>query len=346
MSEYSRLFDGWVTRYKLNRPLNKYELHNRLSVKKPVELPPLDKGIIKLNSSFMEYVDRYFFWRGWAAMSGGIVGGPMLFFTLLFGFTIYTPPNSGIMSVEHVLAGWLATISYGSMVVWIYFLAIRRDFFCHTHYPIRFNRKNRKVYIFQRKSLGGILEADWEKVYWIIGKIKDAPRMTYDLRGHILDDVGLIRHTFSVGHCSKNWVETLQHWEMIRRYMEDSPADLPFPPLRLFVCIEPTFRNAFINQAGAVDGFKSLPSLIFASSWAFFRWISQRTCRKPQWPADIEAACQIDNDDPYRQPEPWRMGEVLGMTEEDHQKGTEYTLQANATAAVHAQAHPEPRVSD
>ena len=61
MSEYSRLFDGWLTRYKLNRPLNKYELANRLNIEKPIDLPPLDKGIIKLNSNFIEYVDRYFF---------------------------------------------------------------------------------------------------------------------------------------------------------------------------------------------------------------------------------------------------------------------------------------------
>ncbi|MBD8793400.1 hypothetical protein IFR09_15625 [Pseudomonas syringae] len=288
-----------------------------------------------------------FFGAAGRQWGGGLAASTWLYFTYLAGTTIYAPFNNGRHpSNALIIEGWITTILLACFFIITCIYTIKKDFLCYTHYPIRLNRKNRKVYVFQHNGPAGILETDWEKVYWIIGKIKDAPRMTYDLRGHILDDDGLIRHTFSVGHCSKNWVETLQHWEMIRRYMEDSPADLPFPPLRLFVCTKPTLRNAFIYQAIAVDGFKSLPSLIFASSWAFFRWISQRTCRKPQWPADIEAACQIDDDDPYRQPEPWRMGEVLGMTEEDHQKGTEYTLQANATAAVHAQAHPEPRVSD
>lgn len=75
MSEYSRIFDGWLTRYKVNRPLNKYELTYRLKALDAISLPPVDKGAVKMNGGFIEYVDRYFFWRGWAAMGFLMVGG-------------------------------------------------------------------------------------------------------------------------------------------------------------------------------------------------------------------------------------------------------------------------------
>lgn len=347
MSEYSRMFDGWLTRYKLNRPLNKYELNNRLELGHPIKLPPMDKGVLRVNSSFIEYVDRYFAWRGWAAMGFAMVGGVLLYFALLFGLTIYVPPSNGAgITTAHIMFGWYATALYASMFVGVCYLLGRKDFFRYTHYPIRFNRKIRKVYIFQYNGPGGVLDVDWESAYWFVGKIRDGRRLSYDLRCHILDDAGIIRHTFSVGSSCEYRAEVLQHWEMIRRYMEESPAALPFPPLHLSINTESTLWNCFVIQAGAVNGLKSLPLMVYGSIWAFFRWISQKTCRAPLWPAEIEAACQISEDDPYRQPEPWRMAEIHGVTDEDARKSIEYTQQAHAAAQDYEQANPVPPGGD
>lgn len=130
MSEYSRMFDGWLTRYKLNRPLNKYELNNRLELGHPIKLPPMDKGVLRVNSSFIEYVDRYFAWRGWAAMGFAMVGGVLLYFALLFGLTIYVPPSNGAgITTAHIMFGWYATALYASMFVGVCYLLGRKDFF-------------------------------------------------------------------------------------------------------------------------------------------------------------------------------------------------------------------------
>ena len=345
MSEYSRIFDGWLTRYKLNRLLNKYELENRLELDEAITTPSIDKGVTKLNGSFAEYVDRYFFWRGWAAMSCVVPAAICLYFALQMGLLIYTPIDGELPSGELFFAGWIVTVLIGLLIIGLCVFAIKKDFFCYTHYPIRFNRKNRKVYIFQHNGPGGVIDIDWEKSYWIVGKIRDGWHSSYDLRCHILDNDGLIRHTFSVGGESSYRAEILQHWEMIRRYMEESPAALPFPPLHLYTCTEPTLWNCFLIQVGAVsglDGLKSLPFLIFGSIWAFFRWISQKTCRTPRWPAEVEAVCQIAEDDPYRLPEPRQTAERDGLTEEEFLQEIDYIRSAKEAALAYEQANPVP----
>ena len=64
MSKYTRAYDGWLTRYKINRPLSKSEFEGRLDVKDSVSLPPIDSGLIKINSVFVECIERWFFQRG------------------------------------------------------------------------------------------------------------------------------------------------------------------------------------------------------------------------------------------------------------------------------------------
>ncbi|WP_157395899.1 DUF6708 domain-containing protein [Pseudomonas weihenstephanensis] len=165
MSEYSRIFDGWLTRYKVNRPLNKYELSNRLKVLDAIKLPPADKGAVKLNGVFIEYVDRYFVWRGWAAAGGVVLGGVFLYMTSRLALSIYTPPiNESVAPLKFVVASWIFTMIFGLMCSGVFFCLGRKDFFCYTHYPIRFNRKTRKVYIFQHNGPGGVIDIDWEKV--------------------------------------------------------------------------------------------------------------------------------------------------------------------------------------
>ena len=71
MSKDTRVFEGWLTRYKINRPLSEPELEGRLDVRMPIHLPPMDSGLIKINSVFVECIERWFFQRGWGAMWGG-----------------------------------------------------------------------------------------------------------------------------------------------------------------------------------------------------------------------------------------------------------------------------------
>ena len=61
MRKRSLIYDGWLTRYKVNRVLDDYEVQNRISRRTAIKLPPIDKGLVKINSVFVECVDRYFF---------------------------------------------------------------------------------------------------------------------------------------------------------------------------------------------------------------------------------------------------------------------------------------------
>ncbi|MBC3256743.1 hypothetical protein HU733_14650 [Pseudomonas paralactis] len=63
-------FDGWITKYKTNRPISESESEVRLDQKQPVKLPPIVNGIFRLNSVFIECVDRFFYLRGYAVMGG------------------------------------------------------------------------------------------------------------------------------------------------------------------------------------------------------------------------------------------------------------------------------------
>ena len=342
VSKDSREFEGWLTSYKINRELNPYELDESLNTSVPIDIWPSDRGLIKANGAFLEFIDRYFYLRGWAAMGCMPIAGACLYLFFLFGGSIHTPPNNGgTLTFEYVFSGWLATVLFGLLLAAICFFGLQKDFFCYTHYPIRFNRLNRKVYVFRHNGKGGVLALDWDKAYWFVGRTRDGSDISYDLRCHVLDTQGIVRDTFAVGHFAATRAEILQHWEMIRRYMEESPATLPFPPLALVISTEPTWRNCLTIQVGGTSG-HSPSFMLLTVPWAFFRWISQLTCRRPRWPDEVEEACQVPPDDPYRLPEPVSCGVVAGMDAAAEAALLEYREKAQLAAEAYENAHPKP----
>jgi hypothetical protein len=233
-----------------------------------------------------------------------------------------------------------ATIIFGlGLIVILKFLLIK-DFLSYTHYPIRFNRITRKVYVFRHNGPSGVVTLEWDKAYWFIGRSQSGSSSTYDLRCHVLDYDGIIRFTFAVGHFADTRAEILQHWEMIRRYMEESPDRLPFPPLAIVTSTEPTWRNCMTIQVGGMSGHSAV-FMLMTVPWAFFRWISQKTCRRPVWPAEVEAVCQIPLDDPYRIPEPISSGEAITAGEEGNRALLEYRERARTAALAYELGNPE-----
>lgn len=328
-------FDGWITKYKVNRPVYGYEAKARLDPKKTVKLPPIVNGVSKLNSVFIECVDRFFYLRGYAVMGGLPIAILTMWASVMLMMLVNEPLYSGEKPPGEVAAVVLFfSFVFFSIFVWLLKFVLFREFFCYTHYPIRFNRINRKIYVFRHNGEGGVLDLEWDKVYWFVGRSRDGSDISYDLRCHILDAEGIVRETFAVGHFSSTRAETLQHWEMIRRYMEESPAVLPFPPLALVLSTEPTWRNCITIQVGGASGHSPL-FMLLTVPWAFFRWISQITCRRPRWPDEVEAECQIPIDDPYRLPEPASSGEVVGLDEVAEAALFEYRKKAEAAALAY-----------
>ncbi|MFN1266787.1 DUF6708 domain-containing protein [Pseudomonas lundensis] len=337
MKECARVFDGWLTPYKKNRLLWESEIISHLSREVVIEtLPPVDKGLLRVNGVFAEYADRYFHLRGWAAMGGVPIACVFLWFTLFFCFDLYVFSN--IRTESQIVAAWVAVSVLGGFTIAVFYFTLLKEFFCYTHYPIRFNRVSRKVYVFRHNGKGGVVDLDWDGVYWFVGRSRDGSDISYDLRCHVLDAEGIVRDTFAVGHFASTRAEILQHWEMIRRYMEGSPADLPFPPLALVLSTKPTWRNCITIQVGGASGHSPV-FMLLTLPWAFFRWISQITCRRPRWPDEVEAECQIPIDDPYRLPEPVSSGEVIGLDEVSEAALFEYREKAEAAALAYEAAY-------
>ncbi|WP_152597965.1 DUF6708 domain-containing protein [Novilysobacter arseniciresistens] len=306
----------------------------------------IDKGVVALNSTYVEYVDRFFLLRGWGVLCGipGIV-------VALVAAIVISLAIGGMNRAEYPaeMQGNIALLVVGGLFALVATALLRitmfRDIFGYTYSPIRFNRVERKIYVFNGDLKGGILTIPWDKAFLFPGRGRpigggDAD-WTYDLRCHVLDENEVVRHTFAIGHhCGNSKTEVLQHWEMIRRYMEEGPQALPFPPLALYLSTEPTLRNAFIIQVGGMgDGWLRVVAGIFTVPWAIARYLTLKTCRRPKWTEEIERACRIEPNDPYLQPTPRFAGDGQTKGPDGDTRYFAYQEKAAEEAIRYDQAH-------
>jgi phenolic acid decarboxylase len=181
--------------------------------------------------------------------------------------------------------------------------------FHRTHYPIRFNRRTRIVYAF--KLDGKIIRARWDDLFFTMERGLMMGIMNRDIRVHVLDADGeTIRETFAlpfdgvdVDNTEINNIGLLHTWEFFRRYMEEGTESV-YPYVRW--CHDIIHRREKYR-----DGLRCLlydtPQSYFARviffPYCFLvsigRWVVMHTCRIQKWPADIEAECRVDENDPY-----------------------------------------------
>jgi hypothetical protein len=193
----------------------------------------------------------------------------------------------------------------------LFFVGIKffllKECFTYTHFPIRFNRKTRKVHVFRRN--GTVMTEDWEKLYFTLCSCQEGE---WEARGHRMAEDGVtVLETFSLPFAetmdrNRETSITWSFWEFVRRYMEE-PDELP----ALADQIEHTV-NVADRQENFFSGYARVYSLLGALGVVLFpfwaplcfvyaigRWIAMTTSRIPHWPAGIEAECQIEADDPY-----------------------------------------------
>ena len=198
----------------------------------------------------------------------------------------------------------------------MWMLLLRKDLFQYTHYPVRFNRITRKIYFFRHNGPGGVTVVPWGSPYafFHIGRGAQNPELR-DLRCHLLDRNQQIQQTFTVGHFWEHDDDILEPWALICRYMQDGPEHCYDDPLDRVITLsaEPTLRNCWMLVC-LMMGTALMPlrtNLMFPiyGLLTLSRWLTFKTCRRPAFPPEIEAECQIDPDDPYRLPEPRFMAE-------------------------------------
>jgi len=287
--------------YPVNRKLTADERQNQLHQKERLDITPFyNVSTITLNSTFLETVDRWFIYRG------GMTSGCLflsIFQILLIFMPLYIPPwhmvptKDDLMIMGILLCGF---VPLWGCAVWVLF----KESFRWTHFPIRFNYRNRMVYVF---CLDGVIRsARWDDLFFTLGRCEKTPAgYRWDIRGHALKaDRETVEWTFALRADGVD-IQQLRHiWEFVRRYMEDGPAAVYRD---VFWCHDiatkrETYRAGLDVLFLTFNGLPVAQKLFAPIFWlvALGRWFVMKTSRIPQWPAEIEAQCAVDAFDPYQ----------------------------------------------
>ena len=288
--------------FLVNRPLNDYEQSHRFDIKKPAsDKVHYDLSLVKLNSTFVECVDKWYSMRGFLAMAMAVFA-TILIYAVAFG--IYALIDSGYLffAVPTLMALGL---------LWFTTKFFLSDAFTYTHYPIRFNRQNRQVYAFRRN--GTVLKAGWDDFYWTIYNTKlGLGGGDLNVMGHLLDKDGVtIKESIGlslVDAGEPGRQNQLQFFEFFRRYMEEGPGPvldaLKPTPLIMLPGIDherESWLFGWEHLTGSLKGMVLLQIVfqVFFLPISLFRWIVMRTSKIPQWPQWVEDECAIEPNDPW-----------------------------------------------
>ncbi|PJK01118.1 hypothetical protein CO641_04155 [Lysobacteraceae bacterium NML91-0213] len=264
-------------------------------------------SVIKLNSTYLELVDRWYPVRGFAAWQGAMI--------LLLGLVPFIAFLS--LAIEDGDAGgWVFFLLTGSVLsffIWAGWKGMRFDIFRMTHYPIRLNRKTRQVHV--TRPFDTVLTVSWDELFICVHE-NDLPLFgrSIDVRAHVLaSDRETVLDTFTLAYSWLGGKDVLMMlWEYIRRYMEEQDGvESNYYATGICVPVDGR-REGFVY--GLVRTFVPYPKeiapyanwailqLLFSPIWALTtlgRWLAMSTSKVPVWPAEVEAVCRMDPDDPY-----------------------------------------------
>ncbi|QEO27190.1 DUF6708 domain-containing protein [Xanthomonas translucens] len=303
------MYTGWVKRFPINRELKEEENSTSLqSGLQPDCAPSQRLGLVGINSTYIEWIDRRFLYRGMLNTSVYVIG--MIGFIIFSFFCLYESSKGGRPAVTFAIVSMAPALAAFSL----YFILPRREFFRFVYYPIRFNRKTRKVYVFREPCDGGLLIVPWDKVFFHIGCGTDM-KFLRDIRGEILDGT-IVKDTFALGHCAERDEPVKEMWEFIRRYMEEGPEAVAEHPLDKYVelSVAPTWKNCLISAVGftnATTPFKRVLLSPFIGTFTVVRWLVFKSCKQPVFPPEVEAECTVEPNDPNIWPVPKSIGEFV-----------------------------------
>ena len=197
------------------------------------------------------------------------------------------------------------------VVIW----TLLRESFAYTHYPIRFNRKSRTVYVFRVD--GTVVKAKWNEIFFTVAELPH--RDQWEIRGHLLaPDNETVVDTFALSYIGSVSVESISsgnkrlraddyvhaHWEFIRRYMEEGPRHL-LPQVQFCMPVDGRREKTYVSIERMFANFASAPKLLYwmlsplSLVMSLCRIFAMRTSKIPEWPSEVDVACVIEPDDPY-----------------------------------------------
>ena len=289
---------GLLSKYSVGRTLTEDERKLRLGRSTRRDLPPVYQlSVIRLNSTYMELVDKFFPLKGLISTVAivslfislyGLLG-------LVFDFMDYPTVEAG----DWLLLFGVALVF--SPVLWTSAFFLRKDCCTYTHYPIRLNRKTRMVHVFRLN--GTVLTVPWDEVFFCIAAL---PQGDWEIQGHVLDADGVtVKETFPLSYYTPtSGLPVLErYWEFVRRYMEEGPEDAAHR-VEFFMPVadrRESIANGFHRMHAELGG--NFIMTVIGAALALMlvpgRWIAMQTSKVPRWPREIEEACRIEPGDPW-----------------------------------------------
>ena len=273
-------------------------------------------SVVRINSTYLELVDRFYNWRGMWTTAGAFL------FCLFFGVFCYTTTLFAISGKGGFIIWFTVILTWGitlPLCLGLYRM-MTSEVFLTTYYPIRFNRKNGMVYVYQ--SGGTVLTIPWKTLRFAMYETKMPLSTQWTIVGCVPGEDGdTITRTIPLP-IDLSWGPEMMlvYWEFIRCYMEEGDEYLPdladtvpwCPPVEnrregwlfglLYLCRQ-------VSRLGLVVNVLQFPILFVLS---FPRWLVMRTSTIPVWPPEVEAACRPDENDPvnkgaeHNPPQIWR----------------------------------------
>ena len=299
--------------YKAGKPIPAWDLRHRLPTDKPVGPECKDTAtIFRINSTYMDVTDQPY-------MNRQMQAGGVLVACLAAGAVsslaehVLTHPQGAVDALD--ICMWLFLFISISGFSYVAFKFGRDEFFSLKRRPIRFNRKEQKIYTIRRRRFfakPGEGDVTWE-VPWNAQSIfcmhrsDKASDNSYHIRHYTVDEQGNVVRAFAIGRQwegRKNVQGLLSQWNYWCEYMNQGPADLPSPPL--FFSEHEDMRESFLFcmyelgfRASSVFRTIVMPVILLLTS---HRLMALWTCRDPVWPQSVEAVSAIAPGDVYDQP--------------------------------------------
>jgi hypothetical protein len=292
------------------RPLSEDDRAWHLDITKRADEPHASGRVIRMNSTYLELVDGHYLNRGMMSAIG-LFGVAVLVGLLLSDFylilcDLFSNPEWDYENEIGQIVVAVYTTALVSLFLWVLsaFYRYLGEWFRYTHYPMRFNRANRMVYVF--RGDGTVLEARWDEVYFTLRvNARVAGTRTLGICGLVLKDPQTVQEMFVIGYASSSEEYCRRHWEFIRRYMEEGPRAVEHADgMGLYLPIadrKETLRQgwvALVSNDAWNPVFKWL-MLPFHVLFFIGRLVCRATSKVPLWPADVEAECRIEPDDHY-----------------------------------------------
>ncbi|WP_124950328.1 hypothetical protein [Sulfuriferula thiophila] len=183
-------YSGLTGKYPVDRRLTQQERDDQLHQKQHLDIEPAYQlSVIRMNSTYLELVDKYFGWKGFMTTFMGSV-----FLILTWGLgsiLLYSIMTPGRMEQDWVYLLFFFLVM-GLPGYFFLYKGAHYEAFAYTHYPIRFNRKTRMVHVFRLN--GTVLSVPWDEVFFCMAALS---KRFWEIQGQVMAPDGVtVRETF------------------------------------------------------------------------------------------------------------------------------------------------------